>query len=173
MNDTQDRLIKAYHDMMQHLREAWTDVEEKALPPLKERLDQAMQQASDLGELSREEAERVREYVRRDVEEAAGFMSENGRQLKEWLQFDLQFAESKFAEMFAAVADRTRLELDALAERARRVGEWHTGEITGVGILQCKQCGEILHFEKPGHIPPCPKCQGSVFKKYFGPQQQG
>lgn len=171
MNDTQDRLLKAYRDMMQHLREAWQDVEEKALPPLRERLDKAMQQASELGELSREEAQKVREYVRRDVEEAADFMSENGRQLKEWLQFDLEFAESKFAEMFATVADRTRVELEALADRARRVGEWHTGELTGVGILQCKECGEKLHFEKPGHIPPCPKCKGTVFKKYFGPQK--
>lgn len=171
MNDTQDRLLKAYRDMMQHLREAWQDVEEKALPPLKERLDKAMEQASELGELSREEAQKVREYVRRDVEEAADFMSENGRQLREWLKFDLEFAESKFAEMFAAVADRTRLELEALADRARRVGEWHTGEVTGVGILQCKQCGEKLHFERPGHIPPCPRCKSTVFKKYFGPQQ--
>lgn len=173
MNDTQDKLTKAYRDILQHLRDGWHEAGEKALPPLKESLDKAMQRASDLGELSREEAEKVGDYIKRDLEEAADFMTENGRQLKDWLQFDLEFAESKFAEMFAQVADKTRLELESLAERARRVGEWHTGEITGVGILQCKQCGEQLHFEKPGHIPPCPKCKGTVFKKYFGPQQAG
>ena len=65
------------------------------------------------------------------------------------------------------LAETTRSRLDELAERARKVGEWHTGEITGVGILECKGCGEKLHFKTAGHIPPCPKCQGTVFRKLF------
>ena len=69
--------------------------------------------------------------------------------------------------MFANLADKTRIELDELAERARQVGVWHTGEITNVGVLYCQNCDEVLHFKKPGHIPPCPKCKGTVFKKVF------
>ncbi|MDH5595020.1 MAG: zinc ribbon-containing protein, partial [Gammaproteobacteria bacterium] len=44
-------------------------------------------------------------------------------------------------------------------------GEWHTGEVVGVGTLRCKACGELLHFHATGHIPPCPKCQKTVFNR--------
>ena len=164
----QEKLINAYNAMLAHLKEYWHEAEEKTLPPLKEGLEKAAEKASELGELTREESEKVGGYVKKDLEQAANYLSDNGKQLKDWLKFDLEFAESKFAEMFANLADKTRVELDALAEQARQVGEWHTGEVTGIGTLECKQCGEKLHFEKTGHIPPCPKCRATVFKKSYG-----
>lgn len=164
---TKENLVRAYDNMLSHLKELWHDTEEKALPTLKEGLDLAKQKASELGELSREEADKVAGYVKRDLQEAGEFLSETGKEFKDWLKFDLEYAEMRLAEMFASLADTTRIELEKLAERARKVGEWHTGEITTVGILRCKACGELLHFEKTGHIPPCPKCRGSVFKKEF------
>lgn len=163
-----DRLAQAYDKLMEIMKKAWHDTEEHALPPLKERLDHAVEQLSALGEVSREEAEHVAEYVRRDLNEAAEFLSDSGKSLRDMIQFDLEFAETRLAEMLATMADTTRIELEKIAERARQVGEWHTGEISGIGILQCKQCGEQLHFEKTGHIPPCPKCHGTVYKKVFG-----
>lgn len=165
---TKEKLVQAYDGMLSHLKEVWHDTEEKALPTLKEGLETAKQKASELGELSREEADKVGDYVKRDLQEAGEFLSENGKQLKEWLKFDLEYAEGRLAEMFAGLADTTRIELEKIAERARQVGEWHTGEVTSIGILRCKECGELLHFEKTGHIPPCPKCHGTVFKKEFG-----
>lgn len=164
---TREKLVQAYDTMLARLKDLWQDTEEKALPTLKEGLEVAKQKASDLGELSREEADKVAGYVKRDLQEAGEFLSENGKQLKDWLKFDLEYAEVRLAEMFAGLADTTRIELEKIADRARRVGEWHTGEITSVGILRCKGCGELLHFEKTGHIPPCPKCRGTVFRKEF------
>lgn len=168
MNDSnQEKRVQAYNTMLQRVKEILKDTEEKALPTIKQALDRAAETASELGELSREEAEKIGDYLRRDLHEAADHLTENSRQFKEWLKFDLEYAEVRLAEMFASVADKTRIELEALAERARQVGEWHTGEITGIGILHCKECGELLHFEKTGHIPPCPKCHGTVFDKHF------
>lgn len=158
-----DKLINAYHVMLDDIKNFWNDSE----PRLREALDKAAEKASDLGELSREEADRLTDYIQKDLEQAANFIEDNGKQLRDWLKFDLEFAESRFAELFADLADRTRLELAQLAERARQVGEWHTGEITHVGVLYCKQCAEALYFEKPGHIPPCPRCRGTVFKKVY------
>ena len=165
--ETSEKLLNAYHSMLQHLKEFWQTTEEKALPPLKENLDAAMEKASELGELTKEEAEKIGDYIQRDLEEAADYLADNGKQLSDWLKNDLEFAEMQFAEMFADLADKTRLELDAIAERARQVGVWHTGEITNVGVLYCQKCDEVLHFTKPGHIPPCPKCKGTEFKKVY------
>lgn len=165
--ETTEKLLNAYHNMMERLKDAWHNAEEKALPPLKENLDAAMEKASELGELTKEEAEKIGGYIEKDLEEAADYLADNGKQLGDWIKNDLEFAEMQFAEMFAFLADKTRLELDAIAERARQVGVWHTGEITNVGVLYCKKCNEALHFNKPGHIPPCPKCKGTEFKKVY------
>lgn len=164
---TKEKLVQAYDTMLSRLKDLWRDTEEKALPTLKDGLETAKQKASDLGELTREEADKVGDYVRRDLRAAGEFLSENGTQLKDWLKFDLEYAEVRLAELFAGLADTTRIELEKIADRARKVGEWHTGEITSIGILRCKECGERLHFEKTGRIPPCPKCRGTAFKKEF------
>jgi len=165
--ETTDKLLNAYHSMQDHLKSFWHETEEKALPPLKENIEKAKEKISELGELTKEEAEKLGGYIEKDLEQAADYLSENGKQLSDWIKNDLEFAETKFAEMFANLADKTRLELDALAERARQVGVWHTGEITNVGVLYCQKCGETLHFKKPGHIPPCPKCNNTEFKKMY------
>ena len=169
--ETADKLLKTYHDMLDQVKDLWHDAEEKALPTLSENIEKASEKASELGELTKEEAEKLGGYIKRDLEQAGDYLSDytakNGPQLKNWIKDELSFAEVEFAEMFANLADKTRIELDALADRARQVGVWHTGEITNVGVLYCQSCDEVLHFKKPGHIPPCPKCRGTVFKKVF------
>jgi len=73
--------------------------------------------------------------------------------------------EGRIADALSLLVDKTKLELAELAERAQTFGEWHTGEVTGPGTLVCKSCGEELHYEKPGHIPPCPKCRGTSYRR--------
>jgi rubrerythrin len=169
--ETSDKFLKTYHTMLDHIKELWHTAEEKALPTLSENIEKAAEKASELGELTKEEVEKIGGYIQKDLEQAGNYLSEysekNGPLLENWIKDELEFAESQFAEVFATLADKTRLELDALAERARQVGVWHTGEITNVGVLYCQNCDEVLHFKKPGHIPPCPKCKGTEFKKVF------
>ena len=172
--DTQaslDKLLKNYHSMLDTVKELWHSTEEKALPTLAQNIERAAEKASELGELTKEEVENISAYIQKDLEDAGHYLSDyvekNGPQLENWIKDELEFAESQFAEVFATLADKTRIELDALAERARQVGIWRTGEITNVGVLYCQSCDEVLHFKKPGHIPPCPKCKGTEFKKVF------
>ncbi len=156
-----NKLTDAYNQMLARAKQGL----EKAGKGLGHALEAAEQKASELGELSREEAGKVGDYLRRDLHDAGQFLAETGQDLKAWLRFDLEQVESRMAELFLTVADKTKLELDKLAERAAQVGVWHTGEVTGIGTLQCQQCGEELHFHKTGHIPPCPKCQGTKFSR--------
>jgi len=128
-------------------------------------IDEAMEKASELGELSREEAAEVAGYVRRDLHDAAEFINDSGSELRDWLRFDMEVVERSVAEMFAQMVDHTKLELDKLEQRANAVGEWTTGEIVGIGTLECKGCGELLHFHHTGHIPPCPKCRGTAYRR--------
>lgn len=173
MQDNSEKLIQAYNRMLERLKAGLEQAHERArqdiLPNLQRQLDTATNKAIELGELTRDEAERVAAYLKRDLHHAAQHARETGKELADWLRFDLQLVEARFAERLAWVVDRVRLELDKLAPRAKqpegKQTEWHTGEVAGVGTLTCDKCGQELHFHATGHIPPCPKCHGTRFRR--------
>lgn len=168
--ETSEKLLNTYHGMIDHIKDLWHSAEEKALPTLSENIEKAADKASELGELTKEEAEKIGGYIKRDLEQAGDYLSEyvekNGPQLKNWIKDELSFAEVEFAEMFANLADKTRIELDALAERARQVGVWHTGEITNVGVLYCQKCDEVLHFKNRDTFPLALNVKERYLKKF-------
>ena len=164
--DPVDRLVTAYERMLERVNTAFKQAEEKAIPTLKENLAQARERAIELGELTREEADKVAGYLERDMQDAADFVTETGQQLRDWWQFDLKLIEDKMLEMFANVADQTSVQLGKLAQQARKAASFYrTGEITGPGTLVCSGCGTEVHFHKTGHIPPCPGCRGTEFAR--------
>lgn len=163
--DTLERMAKAYDKMLQEVHEAVESARENALPGLKDYLEDAREKLIELGELSREEADKVSTYVERDMKEAASYLLETGEQLSAWWRFDVQQVEERMLEMFTSVADQTKLELAKLAQRANNASLYHTGEVTGPGTLVCSQCGKEMHFKKTGHIPPCSGCKGTNFQR--------
>lgn len=158
-----ERLVHAYNRMMERVKITLDQAKNKTLPLLQDSIEQAKIRAMGLGELSREEADRVGEYLSRDLQDAGGFLADTGSELRDWLLFDIELIEDRLLELFTSVADKTRLELLAIEDRAARASQYRTGEITAMGTLACTDCGELLHFYGTGHIPPCPKCHNTVF----------
>lgn len=167
-NKPTDRLLDAYHRMMERVEATIHEAEEKALPTLEDNLAAAKEKAVELGELTREEADRIAGFLKRDMEDAAHYLSETGNELGPWLKFDLEQIENRLFEMMLTVADRTRLELEQFEKRMQSGPIYHTGEITGAGVLRCVACDEELHFNAPGHIPPCPVCRKTEFQRVTG-----
>ncbi len=163
--DPFDRLTAAYDRILQEVHEAFASARENALPGLKEYLDDAREKMVELGELTREEAEKVAGYVERDMKDAANYLLDTGEQLSAWWRFDMQQIENRMLEMFSSVADQTKLELAKFAQRATKSSLYHTGEVTGPGTLVCTACGKEMHFKKTGHIPPCSGCKGTDFQR--------
>ncbi len=163
--DTLEYLVEAYDTMLKRVSDTVEKAEQSTIPALKKNIERARETAIEVGELTRDEAEKIATYLERDMHDAADFLSETGKEFKEWGKFDLELIESRLLEMFANVADKTRLELDALARQARRASMYHTGEITGPGTLVCTTCGKEIHFQKTGHIPPCSGCHGTEYRR--------
>ncbi|PLX62185.1 zinc ribbon-containing protein [Sedimenticola selenatireducens] len=163
--DPVERMVDAYERMLEYVDDVIGKAEKTTLPTLKKSLDAAREKAVELNELTREEAEKIAAYVERDMKEAAHYLVETGDEFREWFRFDVKLIEGRLMEMFASVADRTRLELERFANQAREAAVYRTGEITGPGTLVCDQCGKELHFHKAGHIPPCSKCHGTIYRR--------
>ena len=117
-----------------------------------------------LTKFSEDEVVKLEAYVKRDLNDAAEYLDKTGKELKEWVGFDVELMKREFWERFSAAADQTTKALYRLKQQAASA-EYHTGELTGLGTLVCDQCGEKLHFHKPGHIPPCPKCNSTHFHR--------
>ena len=164
-HDPVDRVGEAYERMLERAMEDFRAVREKTGPALHKLIDKARDTAVELGELSGEEADRLSAYLKRDLTDAAGYMAETGDELRNWLGFETRLIENKALELFMRAADKTTVELLALKQQAQQASGYHTGEVTGPGMLVCDECGATLHFHKAGKIPPCAKCHASAFHR--------
>lgn len=164
-SEVQEKLIAAYDRMMGRLQQAIERAEKEAVPTLEKNLANAKEKAVELGELTREEADRVAAYLKRDLDDAADYLDDTRSEFSDWLKFESSLLESKAGEWFQQVADQSKLEWDKLRRQAREAEFYHSGEITGPGSLRCTACEQVLHFKKTGHIPPCPKCHQTRFAR--------
>jgi Zn finger protein HypA/HybF involved in hydrogenase expression len=166
---TSARLVRAYRRMLDHAREV---LEADAQPSLKSAVERARNYTVELGELTREEADQVSQYLKRDLHDAGEYLSRTGRELREWAQIDWSMAEHGLVDLFVRAADRTRLEMEAFKRELQEGPPYRSGELTGPGTLRCKGCGQLMHFHEPGHIPPCPRCHGTDFRRHTGEEGQ-
>ncbi len=168
---TTDKLVQAYEQMLEQTHETLEQTRDEAVPKLRELLEKARDNMVELGELTREEAHKVSEYIQRDIEDAATYIAETGQDIQDWWRFDLQLIEQRMMDAFTKVADQTSLQLAQWAEVARQLTLYQAGEVTGPGTLVCDRCGAETHFVKAGRIPPCADCGGLTFKRRNGGEQ--
>jgi len=164
-SDENKTLIPAFDRMIERVKEVIGQTEQDLSPRIHYAFQQAREKAVELGELTKEEAERISDYLMRDLHNAAEFLERNELEFADWLHFEVDLIEESLLDSVPLLIDETRLALDQLSRDAELYGEWNTGEITLPGTLQCTACGKQAHFHKSGHIPPCSGCQATVFKR--------
>jgi NADH pyrophosphatase NudC (nudix superfamily) len=159
------KLTSAYERMRGRAHQFLEENTQDIVPNIIDALESAKEQAIHLGELSKDEAELINTYLHRDLHDAGEYINQQRGELADWLRFDVSQIEKKIWDSLSLLVDKTTIELEQLKTRADQLGEWHTGEITGPGTLVCSSCGEEIHFHKTGHIPPCPKCHATTYKR--------
>jgi rubrerythrin len=160
-----ERLIQAYDAMLQRVEQGLDTAAAGSETALAHALYAARRTAVDLGELTREEADKVHEFVSRDLYDAGQQLAMEEREVADRLRLGTLSVEKALLVRFTRLAQAAKLELRHLDKARRRLAEWHTGEVTGIGVLRCRHCGELLHFERTGRIPPCPRCHATVYER--------
>ena len=159
-----EKLTRAYDRMMENLHALYEKASGES-DNIQRLFEEARDKMAETDNLSREEAEKVSNWLKRDLLNAEDYLKSEQRDLADWLHMDIELIEWSLMDMFLQVADPTKLALMKFEAETKANSEYHTGEITGAGTLVCSNCGEVLHFKKSGHIPPCPKCQHTVFTR--------
>ena len=127
-----------------------------------EALKRAKEELSSAGDFSKEQADKLGEYVRRDLKENADKAREAVMKAVEPQRLAAG-VQSAFTRILTSTAET----LTELAERSEKSLEYKTGEITSPGTLTCKDCDAEMHMVKTTRIPPCPKCHKTIFRKSY------
>lgn len=138
------------------------DLIEEGKKTFDEALKKAKEELSSAEDFSREQADRLGEYVRRDLKENADKAKEAVKKAVEPQRLAAG-AQSAFSRILTSAAET----LTELAERSEKSLEYKTGEITSPGTLTCKDCEAEMHMTKTSRIPPCPKCHKTIFRKSY------
>jgi Zn finger protein HypA/HybF involved in hydrogenase expression len=138
------------------------DLLEEGKKTFDEALKRAKEELASAGDFSREQADRLGEYVRRDLRENADKAREAVKKAVE-PQRVAAGVQSAFSRILTSAAET----LTELAQRSEKSLEYKTGEITSPGTLTCKSCDAEMHMTKTTRIPPCPKCHKTIFRKSY------
>lgn len=160
-----ERLILGYERLLQRTEHILTSAAARSEDALGQAIDAAREKAIELGELSREEVDKVHEFITRDLYDVGQHLVMEEREIADWLHLSLLVVEKSVLSRFTLLAQAAKLEFKHLKKARQRLGEWHTGEITTIGTLSCKCCGEQVHFNRTARIPPCPKCHATVYER--------
>ncbi|MCP4186276.1 MAG: zinc ribbon-containing protein [Gammaproteobacteria bacterium] len=158
-----EKLIKAFDHMVEQVNQSIHEAEEAVGPGLEKMIHNAQAVARDLYALTQEESDSLAKALKRDLHKANKTLNQQGKELKDWLSFDLTLVEDRFIDLVAKAADKTWLDFHAFEYEDHQASVYHTGEICSAGTLRCNNCGKHIHFSKSSHIPPCATCHHSEF----------
>lgn len=159
-NDKRDEQEEV--SLYEKLASRTADLLEEGKKSFDEALKRAKEELSSAGDFSRENVDKLGEYVRRDLKENAEKATEAVRKAIEPQRLAAG-AQSAFSRILTSTAET----LTELAQRSEKSLEYKTGEITSAGTLTCKECEAEMHMSKTTRIPPCPKCHKTIFRKSY------
>ncbi len=162
IND-RDKLVAAFNHMVDNVSETIHDAEEALAPTVDEMVHNAQVLARELFALTQEEAESLGTTLKRDMQKANKTLNQQGKELKDWLSFDLTVVEDRFIEMIARSADKAWLDFRAFENEDHQASVYRSGEVCSAGTLCCKNCDKNITLSESGQIPRCPVCDHETF----------
>ncbi len=164
MNEPKDKLLQAFNHMVDEMHAAIEKAEETLAPTLEEIINRTEATTKKLYALTQDEARALSEHIKRDFTHARRYMQTEGRDFRQWLNFDIKQVEDRFVDFLARAADKNWLDFHAFQEHQDNF-LYHTGEICGAGTLRCLNCDQSMSFTRNSRIPPCPKCHHTEFER--------
>ncbi|MCG9786021.1 zinc ribbon-containing protein [Vibrio barjaei] len=143
-----EEMIEDVVDNLKHSPEELQHVLEKS--------GQVVEAANDM---TKDEMALISAYVKSDLREFA----ENYEESKSG-PFYLMIANSIWQGLLD-ITDRTKVEWVELFQDLEHQGVYSSGEMIGLGILVCEQCGHKIEYNHPTTISDCPKCGHSTFSR--------
>lgn len=167
IND-REKLVAAFEHMVENVSESMHQAEEALAPTVDEMVHNAQQIAHEIYALTQEEADSLGATLKRDMHKANKALNQQGKELRDWLSFDLTLIEDRFIDMIAQAADKTWLDFRAFEQEQHKTNLYRSGDVCSAGSFCCKHCGETIRLSGTGQIPRCPACERKKFYRVIG-----
>lgn len=166
-NNDQDKgkLARQYDMLASKFNELYLAGKERGRESMSVALEKAHEQLTTLGEFSAEQGEVLKQYLARDLDQTISDAQRLGEEAKERLHPSRLGAGA--LSSLATALELTGNALRSLSDKTKETLTYRTGEMTSAGTLTCQVCGQKVHLKTTGHVPPCPKCNGTLFNKGY------
>ena len=159
------RLEQQYDMLANKFNEIYLAGKERGRESMSVALEKAHKQLTSLGEFSEEQGEVLKKYLARDLDQTISDARHLGEEAKE--RFHPARLGAGALSSLATVLEVTGDALHSLSDKTKKRLTYGTGEVTSAGTLTCQECGQKVHLKETGHIPPCPKCNSTLFHKGY------
>ena len=168
-DDSKDKVEQkeaaAYARLRAEVQQRLTDIRDRInAETVRQAVAGAVERVKGAGEHTAEVVNKAAAALRKDIANAAHGMG------PAWEKFS-----DKGADVFHVWRDRGGLFLasaatavrDWLKETTTRVENqvYETGEMAYLGIFECLACSERITLKQPAHLPPCPRCMKTRFRR--------
>ena len=161
----QKQELAAYRKLRTSVEKLLTDAKETlSADTIRAMLDDTRAQARQLGEYTADTIEKGIVTIEKEMLTAARRAGDRLENLAE-----------RSTDLFAVWRDRST---QFLGRAASALGDWaqharsritehtyRTGDIAPDGILECTACGGRVELTTPAHVPLCPSCRKSEFRR--------
>ena len=163
MTEEHNKLVDAYERFSQKTKDFLEESQDKTSQAFDHAIEKARESLVKAKELSQEESERLKAFLKRDLEQTANDI----RSIESFTVEHLKPSSVKtgFYNLVSYLSSHSAELFESMADWADKEVIVHTGEITGPTTLSCESCKAELHFKESGKVPPCPKCHKTEFRR--------
>lgn len=151
------------------------------MPKRKANYEEMLEEVVDNLKHSPEELQHVLEKSAEVVEAANDMTKDEVALISAYIKSDLRefydnYQQSKTGPFYTMIAnsvwqgllditDRTKVEWVEVFQDLERQGLYQAGEVVGLGVLVCENCGHKTQYNHPTEITPCIKCGQTYFTR--------
>ncbi len=154
-----------YDRFAEKSREFFEASQEKGREALEKAMELAREQLTATGEFTAEQGEAFKKYLKRDLEQTTQDIRSLGKEAEVRLHPSRLGAGA--LSSLAKLMHATGIAMSSLSRKAEQTLAYQTGELTTAGTLTCTSCEQKVQLKRTGHVPPCPRCHGTRFRKGY------
>ena len=164
-SENEKKEVGLYEKLAIRSKELIEEAKEKTSGTIDKAIEKAKEEMVVAGDFSHDQGEKLKAFLKRDLEVTRKGVKAAGKVAKEALEPHrlVAGAQGTLATMLEVVGEK----LETWGEKLEANLDYKTGELSTPGSLTCKKCGNVIKIHETGHIPPCPKCRGVEFHKSY------
>ena len=151
---------EGYHKLLLLLEHRWQESKSGDINKFVQQGLEAYRFSSDITE---QQLNEIEQQLRQDLNAFVASLKYNPPTYRETPE--LLAMQGTLWQWLWQISDNSQIEWQGIADDIEHNGVYHSGEVVGLGRLECNKCRHQLFHYHPDILPSCPECDGTQFKR--------